>query len=223
MVGRRMSGESLLRPCKQAISGVGPDADDVRLNRFTYDEDPDGTTCPFGAHVRRANPRNADFPNGTEGLFGRLVRLAGFGRKSIRDDMIASTRFHRLLRRGREYGPKLDPGQRLLPHQSGEQSSGLQFVCLNANIARQFEFIQNAWLMSGKFNGLSEESDPLLGNREPVASCPVDTFSLPIKGGIEGRWSTCRGSSRSVEGHIFFFQAFGLCAILLAPQGSENK
>lgn len=201
MVGRKMSGETLLQPCKQAIVGVGPDADDVRFNQFTFDADPDGVTCPFGAHVRRANPRNADFPNGTEGLLGRLVSMAGFERKSIRDDMIASTRFHRLLRRGREYGRKLDQAQRLAPPQPGEQPSGLQFVCLNANIARQFEFVQNAWLMSGKFDGLSEESDPLLGNREPVAGCPVDTFSLQTKGGIRRqvdrvpRFVTVRGGA----------------------------
>jgi deferrochelatase/peroxidase EfeB len=201
MVGRRMSGESLLQPCKQAIVGVGPGEDDVRLNRFTYDEDPDGIACPFGAHVRRANPRNADYPAETEGLLGRLVRMAGFGRKSIRDDMIASTRFHRLLRRGREYGPNVDAAQRLAPPQPGEQPSGLQFVCLNANIARQFEFIQNAWLMSGKFNGLSEESDPLLGNRKPVAGCSVDTFSFPAKTGIRQqvdrvpRFVTVRGGA----------------------------
>jgi deferrochelatase/peroxidase EfeB len=196
-----MSGESLLQPCKQDIPGVGPEVDDVRLNQFTYDEDPDGLACPFGAHVRRANPRNADFPDGTTGLLRRLVRMAGFGRKSIRDDMIASTRFHRLLRRGREYGPKLDPVQRLASPQTGEQPSGLQFVCLNANIQRQFEFIQNAWLMGGKFNGLSEESDPLLGNRESIAGCPVDAFSIPTKGGIRRkveqvpRFVTVRGGA----------------------------
>jgi deferrochelatase/peroxidase EfeB len=201
VVGRKMSGETLMQPCKKSIPGVGPATDDVRLNQFTYDEDPDGVACPFGAHVRRANPRNADFPDGTEGLIGRLIRMAGFGRKSIRDDMIASTRFHRLLRRGREYGRKLDQAQRLAPPEPGEQPSGLQFVCLNANIARQFEFIQNAWLMSGKFNGLSEESDPLLGNREQVAGCAVDTFSLPARVGIRQqienvpRFITVRGGA----------------------------
>jgi deferrochelatase/peroxidase EfeB len=201
MVGRKMSGETLLQPCKEAIAGVGPDADDVRLNQFTYDEDPDGVRCPLGAHVRRSNPRNADFPDGTEGLLGRLLCMAGFKRRSIRDDMIASTRFHRLLRRGREYGRRLDEAQRLAPPEPGEKPSGLQFVCLNANIARQFEFIQNAWLMSGKFNGLSEESDPLLGNRDPVAGCPVDTFSLSVKNGVRRqvnhvpRFVTVRGGA----------------------------
>ena len=204
MVGRKMSGESLLQACKQAIAGVGPGDDDVRLNRFTYDEDPDGIACPFGAHVRRANPRNADYPADTEGLLGRLVRMAGFGRKTIRDDIIASTRFHRLLRRGREYGPNVDAAQRLAPPQPGEQPSGLQFVCLNANIARQFEFIQNAWLMSGKFNGLSEESDPLLGNREPVAGCPIDTFSLPAKTGIRRQVESVP-QFVTVRGGAYFF------------------
>ena len=42
--------------------GIGPDPDEIRQNQFTYDADPAGVRCPFGAHVRRANPRNTDFP-----------------------------------------------------------------------------------------------------------------------------------------------------------------
>ena len=184
MVGRQMSGDSLLPVTDQSIAGVGPDKDDIQRNQFTFDGDPDGIRCPFGAHVRRANPRNADYPAGTHDLLEKLIRLLGFGRKSIRDDMVASTRFHRLLRRGREYGTKLSPDQRLQPQPLDEAPSGLEFVCLNANISRQFEFIQNAWLMSGKFDGLNGEGDPLLGNREPVAGCPVDKFSLPVADGV---------------------------------------
>ena len=67
-----------------------------------------GLLCPFGAHIRRANPRNADLPP-SNGLFGRLVHMLGFGNASYRDDVIASTRFHRMIRRGREYGPRLTP------------------------------------------------------------------------------------------------------------------
>jgi deferrochelatase/peroxidase EfeB len=77
----------------------------------------------------------------------------------------------------------------------------LQFVCLNANISRQFEFVQSAWLMSGKFDGLNEEGDPLLGNREAVTGCPVDRFSLPVAGGVRQqiqelpRFTTIRGGA----------------------------
>jgi deferrochelatase/peroxidase EfeB len=201
MVGRQMSGDSLEPVTGQSIAGVGPDAQDIQRNQFTFDDDADGVRCPLGAHVRRANPRNADYPAGTHDLLERLVRLLGFGRKSIRDDMVASTRFHRLLRRGREYGKKLSPDQRLEPQPPDEAPSGLQFVCLNANISRQFEFIQSAWLMSGKFDGLDEEGDPLLGNREAVVGCPVDKFSLPVAGGVRQqlqglpRFTTIRGGA----------------------------
>jgi len=184
MVGRQMSGDPLLPTTAQSITGVGPETRDLQQNQFTFDGDANGIRCPFGAHVRRANPRNADYPAGTHGLVARLVRLLGFGRKAMREDMLASTRFHRLLRRGREYGTKLSPDQRFQPAPPDEQPSGLQFVCLNANIGRQFEFVQSAWLMNGKFDGLSEESDPLLGNREVVAGCPLDGFSLPVVDGV---------------------------------------
>lgn len=204
IVGRQMSGDPLGPLTGQSIAGVGPDAQDVQRNQFTFDNDADGIHCPLGAHVRRANPRNADYPEGTHDLFERLVQLLGFGKKSIREDLVASTRFHRLLRRGREYGTKLSPDQRLQPQPSDEAPSGLQFVCLNANISRQFEFIQSAWLMSGKFDGLDEEGDPLLGNREPVAGCPVDKFSLPLTGGIRQQ---IQGLPRftAIRGGAYFF------------------
>lgn len=62
---------------------------------------------------------------------------------------------------------------------------GLHFVALNANIERQFEFVQNAWIARTKFDGLTEESDPLLGNREPVDGEPfTDSFSMPQAGKV---------------------------------------
>jgi hypothetical protein len=65
-----------------------------------------------------------------------------------------------------------------------ETARGLHFACLVANIARQFEFVQNAWMQSVKFDGFADESDPLLGNREPHPGCPVtDRFSIPQAGG----------------------------------------
>jgi deferrochelatase/peroxidase EfeB len=202
MVGRRMSGEPLIPVAREGIPGVGPGADDIARNQFTYETDGAGGRCPFGAHVRRANPRSADLPYGTRGLLGRLLRTFGFGGNGFCDDLIASARFHRLLRRGREYGPGLPVERALEPAPADDPERGLHFIGLNANLSRQFEFVQGAWVMSTKFGGLTEESDPLLGNREPVPGCPVtNTFSRPRPGGarrrIEGvpRFITVRGGA----------------------------
>ena len=99
---------------------------------------------------------------------------------------IASARFHRVLRRGREYGTKLDPDAALAPAPANEAERGIHFLCLNANIARQFEFVQGAWIASATFAALSGEQDPLLGNRAPFPAPPVanpgqptDSFTRP--------------------------------------------
>jgi deferrochelatase/peroxidase EfeB len=195
MVGRRIENGAPLLPLSSApIPGVGTIGNeekrkrDVEYNQFTYESDAAGTGCPFGAHIRRANPRNADIPGNPKGLISHLTRLLGFGNRNFGDDLVASTRFHRLLRRGREYGPKLTPEDALQPAPSGDPERGLHFVALNANIQRQFEFIQNAWIMRTKFDGLTEESDPLLGNREAVPGRPfTNTFSLPQENSVRRR------------------------------------
>jgi len=59
---------------------------------------------------------------------------------------------------------------------------------LNANISRQFEFVQAAWIMNTKFNGMTSESDPLLGNRQPIPGCPAtDNFLVSEEGGLSRR------------------------------------
>ena len=79
-----------------------------------------------------------------------------------------------------------------LPAGTAAPAAGLHFICLNASIARQFEFIQNAWLASAKFDAMSGEADPLLGNREPFPAgqrtdgfgrlCAVPRF-VTVRGG----------------------------------------
>jgi deferrochelatase/peroxidase EfeB len=205
LVGRKMTGDPLPPLLAEEINGVGPDPIDIRQNRFTFDADPHGLVCPLGAHVRRANPRNVDLPVGTSsGLIDRLVHILALNRFEDEDaprDIVASTRFHRLVRRGREYGPEITAEQRLEPTPPDEGATGLNFICLNANIGRQFEFIQSAWVASSKFDGLDGESDPLLGNREPVAGCPANGFTLPSPDGVRRqikdvpRFITVRGGA----------------------------
>lgn len=163
MVGRDLDGTPLVLSDTSGISGKPPD------NNFTYGQDPDGHRCPIGAHIRRSNPRTGDFPTGVTGFFSRLEKILGFGQNRPDEDLIASTRFHRVLRRGRSYGPVLEPEEALGPD-APEAERGLQFICLVASISRQFEFVQNAWSISSRFGGLQNESDPLLGHRAPLTS-----------------------------------------------------
>jgi deferrochelatase/peroxidase EfeB len=116
--------------------------------------------------------------------------MLGFGPKRFYDDLTSSVRFHRILRRGREYGPELLPEEALQSTLPNESPRGLHFICLNANISRQFEFLQNAWIANSKFSGVTGESDPLLGNRESIPGCPVTgNFTIPGDGTLRRRVS----------------------------------
>jgi deferrochelatase/peroxidase EfeB len=215
MVGRMraddapVAGSPVMPLRDEAIAGVAWQTDEKRRmedlwrNRFTFDKDPDATACPFGAHIRRANPRNADLPAGTRGPIAKLLRTLGFDSKGPHDDVLASTRFHRILRRGREYGPRLTPEDAILGKER-DQKRGLRFICLNANISRQFEFVQAAWIVNPKFSG-TDEGDPLLGNRKPLGTGrPTNGFTQPQDGGLP-----CRTSGLSqfvtVRGGAYFF------------------
>lgn len=205
MVGRTRAGDPLLPLQSQPIPGVGPKPEQIRQNQFTFDQDPAGARCPFGAHVRRANPRNTDFPERPANLLKKLLTLLGFGPRGFRDDLMSSVRFHRILRRGRAYGSELKPEDALSPAPPDDPRRGLHFLCLNANIARQFEFVQNAWMMSSKFSGLTGESDPLLGNRLPIPGCPVtNNFTLQKDGALRQR-VTGLPQFVTVRGGAYFF------------------
>ena len=181
MVGRERNGTPLIA---EHIPGISRKD---HGNHFTYDLDAKGNHCPISAHIRRANPRTGDLPGnitdvGIIGFIRRLTKILGFGQKP-EEDLVASSRFHRLFRRGRSYGNVLAPEDAIKPDIPAAKH-GLQFICLVANISRQFEFVQNAWIANSKFNGLHEEPDPLLGNREPLISGEsTDHFNRPDPSG----------------------------------------
>jgi Dyp-type peroxidase family len=132
---------------------TSPDYDDPNeagANGFAYHElDAAGLRCPIGAHIRRANPRDSLPPNpGTA-------------------DSKKVNRLHRLLRRGRTYGPEKTD--------SSGAERGLHFLCFNANIARQYEFVQHSWLNGPSFGGLVGSEDALT---TPRAAGPA-RFAVP--------------------------------------------
>ncbi|MEV8531437.1 Dyp-type peroxidase [Streptomyces sp. NPDC051211] len=152
MVGRWPSGAPLVHAPTQDAPGLASD------NAFGYfATDPDGLSCPLGAHIRRANPRDSLDPRPGSA------------------ESIAIGRRHRILRRGRTYGPvepvgpvgASEPGGPGGPGGSGDGSErGLHFLCLNANISRQFEFVQHTWLNNPAFNGLYDAPDPVVAPRQ---------------------------------------------------------
>jgi Dyp-type peroxidase family len=187
MVGRKIDGRPLEGLPRIDIPGI----EDSERNGFTYDRDRDGHVCPFGGHIRRANPRTGDLPGGRRGPIATLLGTLGF-LGTARDDAIASTRFHRILRRGRSYG-------------APDDEQGLHFICLNASLARQFEFVQGAWLANAKFGGLSDEADPIVGSREPFPpGHATDGFTRPRADGPCARFTGLPRFVTVVGGAYFF-------------------
>ena len=140
IVGRWPDGTPL------ALSPDGPDPERRRRpgadQRLLLRRRPEGLKCPLGSHIRRANPRDA------EGFFD--------GRLSNR---------HRIIRRGRTYGPPLPEG---VMEDDGVER-GLVFVCFNASIWRQFETIQALWIDDGDPFGLGPDKDFLIGEPDGTA------------------------------------------------------
>lgn len=125
LAGRWRDGTPLLPRPERPDSDLAEDKE--RTNDFRYAGDPQGRICPIGAHIRRANPRDA-LPGGAE-----------------------RTRRHRIIRRGMPYGAPLPEGV----DDGGEGERGLLFACFNASIARQFEVV-NGWLTRGDAFGIPD-------------------------------------------------------------------
>jgi deferrochelatase/peroxidase EfeB len=203
-VGRTVAGDPLVPVTTGAIAGTGTKPEQIRQNQFTFDTDPRGVRCPVGAHIRRSNPRNTDYPGRPAGL-SKLLAALGWSTKGFRDDLLSAVRFHRILRRGREYGPPLLPVDALGPAPAHEHERGLHFIGLNANIGRQFEFLQNAWLMNTTFADLRGETDPLVGTRDPSPGCPATgDFTWPREGAPAERISGLP-QFVTVKGGEYFF------------------
>jgi Dyp-type peroxidase family len=140
MLGRRKDGTPL------APSNGG-------LNDFDFESDKDGFGCPFGAHIRRANPRE---PSPVAG--GR----------------------HRMIRRGIPYGEWFVAKTNGASNKPPEPSErGLYFVGLNANIEEQFEFIQRRWFNDRAAEGI-DDRDPLVGIPPGKRTLKIEGHKPPL-------------------------------------------
>jgi len=117
-----------------------------------------GYAVPFGAHIRRANPRGQP--------------IAGQGQPG------GSNNAHRLIRRGMPYGPVYDPTQ---PYDGIER--GLLGYFVNASIENQYEFVLGHWVNDSEFAGAvrlnPKSKDPIIGTQDQAESI----FVIP-----QGKW-----------------------------------
>ena len=149
-----------------------------------------------------------DDPQGLRCPLGAHIRRAN-PRDGLRpgDDLQqAITNRHRLLRRGRIYEI---PGQ--------EAEKGMMFTCLCADLERQFEFVQQTWIGSSSFHGLTGEVDPIIGSPDPKKG---GVFTIPTPSGpitLDGLQSfvTVRA------GGYFFMPSYSSLLYLLDRNRSE--
>jgi hypothetical protein len=107
-----------------------------------------------------------------------------------------------------------------MPQTDDGVERGLYFVALNANLRRQFEFIQQTWMNSCKFAGLSAERDPLIGKEaEDFDDQPVPRIftaqARPARERYEGLPKVVR-----VRGGEYFFMP-GMRALNFLCDGSD--
>ena len=147
MMGRWRSGASLICHPHEMAGLKMPDRAD---NDFSFaTDDPQGLRCPFGAHIRRSNPRGSLAPNDP--------------------NQATIEKRHRILRRGRPYG-------------DDTSEKGMLFVALCTDLERQFEFLQQSWVGSPNFHGLSNEPDPIT-SPAPVDPSKPFVFTIPTPSG----------------------------------------
>ncbi len=106
-------------------------------NKFDYDA---ASRCPFGAHIRRTNPRG-----------GQIVqRIANHSR--------------RLVRRGMPYGEPYDPAK----PDTTKQERGLLGNFIGASLGAQFEAMCCDWVNVGLQDPrVTGSNDPMIGANEP--------------------------------------------------------
>lgn len=176
MIGRWPSGAPLV---KHPDKDPGGDSDD---NDFYYAKNDElGYRCPIASHTRRTNPRD------------HFEETPPHGSLKL-------TRRHRIMRRVRSYGENFIGSADNHKH-TGEV--GLLFGCFNADISRQFEFIQYTWANYPKFKRLYADPDPIIGVRENPGPGVEQNFTIPQP--TVNKVITGLQSFVTVKGGAYFF------------------
>lgn len=163
LVGRWRSGAPLVLAPEKDDPKLGRDPD--RNNVFSYADDKNGLKCPFGAHMRRVNPRDA------------------------LQHEITAVNLHHFIRRGTNYGRPMPEG---VLEDDGAERGGV-FLLIGSYLGRQFEFVQSQWITDGNFIGHGTEQDPILNNGQGEQTYTIPKH--PIRRRLHGlpQFVTVRG------------------------------
>jgi deferrochelatase/peroxidase EfeB len=74
-----------------------------------------------------------------------------------------------MVRRGLPYGPPLAAGAA-----PDGVDRGLIFLCFQADLERQFEFVQSQWLRDGNALGLGADKDVLVGDHDGTGKMTIN-------------------------------------------------
>lgn len=173
--------------CRQTAEGLGRDAIDGRPATEWVGAKMFGRWKDGASLVRNPSRREADAaerhrrdvadngflyesedPQGLACPLGAHVRRSN-PRDSLGKDpqaQIELAKRHRLLRISRAF--------------EQDNRKGILFICLNADIERQFEFVQQTWVMNPSFQTLHGEQDPIVGHPHGDGSFTVPTRQGPL-------------------------------------------
>ncbi|KAB1140319.1 Dyp-type peroxidase [Streptomyces luteolifulvus] len=130
VVGRWRSGTPVAKCPHADMSNNSESSGD---NDISFADDLDGKLTPLWSHLRKTNPRD------------------GFVDPRKPDKPVKDTQFNhrRIMRRGIPYGLPFDPSASVL--NGPDAPRGLVFVSYQADLYRQFEFIQRDWMNDETF------------------------------------------------------------------------
>ncbi|MGD1911502.1 MAG: Dyp-type peroxidase [Rivularia sp. (in: cyanobacteria)] len=152
-------------------------------NNFNYDADIKGMKCPFQAHTRKTNPR---------GDTGRVESSQNY------DVDFAIEKSRRIARRAISYGQSKDIMN------TPDTGSGLLFLCFQADIAKQFNFLQDRWANPDRFVKVGVGTDPVIGQPGCNQDSPVQ-HKWPQKWGEADTVDYPFQKSITMKGGEYFF------------------
>lgn len=189
IVGRFRDGTPiLLSPSEQGEAAI--------TDNFNYDDDTEGTKCPFHAHIRKTNPR---------------------GDRGDTLEPLQEQRQRRIVRRGITYGGT-SKAQALhstisnfqynlnslteerLPT-TKEDKVGLLFLCFQSDIFDQFMSMQKIWANQRDFVKYGTGLDAVIGQGEQQLS----DQSWPKEWGKDGKVQFHFSNFVTMKGGEFFF------------------